>query len=122
MKARHSFVSNSSSSSFVIINWSSLSERKKRMIMDYKECVKATWIANSIPIESAEHDMTHIDFNAIKDDETRELAEKLDFGWIDNWYFSEAKDGCMDAMTYMDNFNLGKWLDYLGGVVYRYTE
>ena len=51
-----------------------------------------------------------------------ELAEKLDFGWIDEWYFSEEEDGCMDAMTCMDNFDLGKWMDYIGGVVYRQSD
>ena len=43
MKTRSSYVSNSSSSSYIIYNWASVSEEKKQMILDYQKYAVEEW-------------------------------------------------------------------------------
>lgn len=143
MKRRAGFVSNSSSSSFVVINWSQLDEAKKDMVLNYMKHVRETWEKNHLPI-SNEPD-AHIDMENVPnpfppddviDDIQRnvqwqkehendyrlyEIAQNLDFGWLDGgWRFRE-KDGVLDMTTSMDNFDMEKWMDYIGGIKYRWT-
>ena len=64
MKRRNGYVSNSSSSSFVVTNWSSLDDCRKDMIRNYRQCVKELWERNGLPL-SDEHGSLHIDFRAL---------------------------------------------------------
>ena len=123
MKIRQNYVSNSSSSSCVIDNWKSLSERKKKMILEYRTYVKATWVANGIPIRE-DSSGVEIDESAIEpDSELSSLRYKLDFGYVDNgWHFHESDDGGMTAFTIMDNFDLGMWLKHIKGVKWHYED
>ena len=36
------------------------------------------------------------------------------------WRFRE-KDGRLEMITDMDNFDMGKWMDYVGGIDYKWT-
>lgn len=145
MKKRHGYVSNSSSSSFVILNWSELDNEKKRMVLNYGEHVLEIWKQNGLPIKKECNDF-HIDFDALPkselsseyveshsveeiaqwfrehgNDESGGLVDRLDFGWVeDDWRFRE-KDGRLEMTTNMDNFDMEKWMDYVGGIDYKWT-
>ena len=147
MKSRFGYVSNSSSSSYVIINWSMLDESKKDMVLHYAEHVRRLWKKNGLPTRGlyGKND-EQIDSRALPDvvppddviDDIQKnvqwqhehendfrlvsLAERLDFGVLyENWRFREGEHGVLDMVSDMDNFDMEKWLDYIGGIDYRYT-
>lgn len=119
MKTRHSFVSNSSSSSFVISNWSALDDGKKDMVLNYAEHVRDEWRRNGLPI-SGSHGFDHIDLDAAKD-LPGDLARSLDFGWLDDGWSFREKDGRLEMVTMVDNFDMGKWLAHVGGISFEWT-
>ncbi|MBR4316804.1 MAG: hypothetical protein IKP65_07590 [Alphaproteobacteria bacterium] len=120
MKIRQSYVSNSSSSSFVVFNWFDLSEDKRDYIKNYDVNALALWRKKKIkydiepelsgfikdfPMNGEEYSYNH-DNN----------KEKYDFGWINNscrWYFDENKkrNVCVIECS-MDNFDMKRWLQY----------
>lgn len=146
MKRRFGYVSNSSSSSFVILNWSQLDEAKKSMVLNYRQCVRELWEKNHLPIKE-ECGSFFIDFKALPEHspsaefveshsaeeiskwmrehkdagELHELASKLDFGWVDDYWRFREKDGRLEMTTSMDNFDMGKWMDYIGGIECEWT-
>jgi hypothetical protein len=140
MKRRRGYVSNSSSSSFVILNWSELDNEKKEMVLNYGEHVLEVWKQNGIPIKK-EYNSLHIDFDALPNKLPNEYVEnhsigkiiqkfrehgndesdRLDFGWIDDYWRFREKDGRLEMTTCMDNFNMEKWMDYIGGIEYEWT-
>lgn len=87
MKIRNGFVSNSSSSSFVILK-DSLTDIQKDMIFDYKQYVKC--------------------FNTI-DEKNIELFEYYD---TDTWRIVDYEDFIFGE-TSMDNFSMQDFLDYI---------
>lgn len=145
MKRRRGYVSNSSSSSFVILNWSELDNGKKEMVLNYGEHALEVWKQNGLPIKKGFNEF-HIDSDALPkseltgeyvenhsveeiaqwfrehgDDESDELVDRLDFGWVeDGWRFRE-KDGRLEMTTNMDNFDMEKWMDYVGGIDYKWN-
>lgn len=146
VKTRYGYVSNSSSSSFIILNWNSLDDDKKDMILNYRNCVRELWEKNKLPL-SDEHGALHIDFRALPDcnpssefvethsveeiaqwlrehkdaDRINELANELDFGWTDDYWRFREKNGNLEMTTSMDNFDFEKWMDYIGGIEYKWT-
>lgn len=145
MKRRRGYVSNSSSSSFVILNWSELDNEKKGMVLNYGERVLETWKQNGLPIKK-EYNSFHIDFDALPkselsseyieshsigkiaqwfrehgNDESDGLVDRLDFGCIDDYWRFREKDGRLEMTTSMDNFDMEKWMDYVGGIEYEWT-
>ena len=120
MKKREGYVSNSSSSSFVIINWSKLDDLTKDKVLNYPKYVRALWTWNGIPTDESNGLPESVRFDGIEDEELRNLAHELDFGWIDegSWSMSESDD-VLDLFTTMDNFDMGKWLAYLKTVKFR---
>ena len=145
MKERNGYVSNSSSSSFVILNWGSLDDYKKDMVLNYAKHVRRIWDRNGIPVEQTRPDDAHIDNMAMRiplppddviddiqkniqwqkehEEEFRlsELAQELDFGWLDDYWRFREKDGVLEMTTSMDNFDMEKWMDYIGGIEYKDT-
>ena len=129
MRRRHGYVSNSSSSSFVILNWSELDNWKRGMVLNYGEHALEVWKQNGLSIRK-ECNGFCVDFDALpKGDifrehgngETDRHMDMLDFGLVDScWRFRE-KDGRLEMITDMDNFDMGKWMDYVGGIDYKWT-
>ena len=146
MKRRNGYVSNSSSSSFVVMNWSSLDDDKKDMILNYRQRVRELWEKNGLPIIT-EHNASYIDMRSLPEcnpsnefiethsveeiaqwlrehsDAARlhELANDLDFGWTDDYWRFRERNGNLEMTASMDNFDFEKWMDYIGGVEYRWT-
>lgn len=122
MKKRDGYVSNSSSSSCLILNWSSLSERKKEMIENYWEFVPLVWKSYNLPI-SEDGDCLNKDSIPDEDEDTWELADKLDFGYVDKGWSRLGKEGkTLRLWTSIDNFSMSKWLDFIGGIEYIQDE
>ena len=145
VKTRYGYVSNSSSSSYIILNWSSLDDHKKDMILNYTKHVRRLWDRHGIPVEQTNSNDAHIDMDAVRasfppddviDDiqkniqwhkeheeefKLSELAQDLDFGWLDDYWRFREKDGRLEMTTSMDNFDMEKWMDYVGGIEYEWT-
>lgn len=123
MKIRSCFVSNSSSSSFVIHNWFDLSEDTRSFIEDYDNNALSVWSKKNIAYKIDED--TH-GYN--KDypfygeeyyfdyDKNKEKDQKYDFGWLNNdcrWRFTENKvDNNCVVHCFMNNFDMNMWLKY----------
>lgn len=145
MKLKSNYVCNSSSSSFVILNWSELDNEKKGMVLNYGEHVLEVWNQNGLPVKKEYNDF-HIDFDALPksglsseyveshsveeiaqwfrehgNDESDGLVDRLDFGWVDDYWRFREKDGRLEMTTSMDNFDMEKWMDYVGGIEYEWT-
>ena len=133
MKTRSSYVSNSSSSSYIIYNWASVSEEKKQMILDYQKYAVEEWNRLGVSLVK-EHNAIHPEYRKSEDEPCGEpvdpngkidIDSEYDFGWVENdisWRFRETKeDGILDMATSMDNFDMEKWMDHIGGFKYRYT-
>lgn len=107
MKIRNSFVSNSSSSSFVILK-DSLSERQIDMILDYIRYVKNF-------IKKDEEKYVGVNFDESYDNPNREKRLKFRFEYYnsDPWNISEYEDFIFGE-TSMDNFDMQDYFYYLG--------
>ncbi len=106
MKKRINFVSNSSSSSCVIHNWSEISDEKKDMVLNPYPYVVGIWKrANCKFVCNDEFKTGHLE----------QQDNILDFGFLGDWWrnqYNEQKDE-MEFTTSMDNFDLFNWLDYI---------
>ena len=125
MKTRFGYVSNSSSSSYVILNWKSLDEDKKRMILEYYRYAYEAWKKAGVPIE---YNAVNTEITAREQewgDYDKQIDKSLWFGFIEaspSWNFREdEKDGVLDMWTSMENFEMDVWMDYVGGISYRHT-
>ncbi len=127
MKIRSNFVSNSSSSSFIIYNWAKIPDDKKQKILDYKKYVVSEWKqlgVKTVCNKSFIRPM-YSDFGQNASPDGICMGSKYDFGYIgdgSDWKFKERKEnGILEMATSMDNFAMDKWLDYIGGFDYRWT-
>ena len=128
MKTRISFVSNSSSSSFIIYNWSQIPEEKKQKILNYKKSVLEEWQKLGVKFkEDNSFGIRPIYSDFAKDASSDGICmdSQYDFGYVGgrfDWKFRERKEnGILEMTTMMDNFEMDKWMDYLGGFDYRWT-
>ena len=93
MKYRNGFVSNSSSSSFVILK-DSISNKQKDMIFNVEH-----WVDFFIMLDE-------------ENDNRDNLKEKFSYYDEDPWRIVEYEDFIFGE-TSMDNFNIGDFLDYI---------
>lgn len=103
MKIRNGYVSNSSSSSFIIYDWFDLSEEKRQFVKNYRENVLKLWKEKNVPVIEDGDGFFHVE------------TEQLDFGWIANneWFFEEyINENICTVWTVIDNFDMAKWLHY----------
>lgn len=108
MKLRLNYVSNSSSASYIIPNWSSLPEEKKNLIKDYDANALKVWQDHGLEFKTDGRILYLSLFG---------IDSPLDFGIIDDdirWHFKEQEDGSCILETIMQNFDMHAWLDYNG--------
>ena len=128
MKKRMSFVSNSSSSSFVVLNWSELSDEKRKMILEYQKFAINEWNRLGISIVDEENYGIHPVYRKSSDeydenDGKIDIDSEYDFGIIDDcvWKF-EIENGILKMSTCMDNFSMEAWMNHIGGIEYRWNR
>lgn len=130
MKIRSNYVSNSSSSSYVIYNWNNISDDKKQKILEYQVHAIEEWKKLGVKL-IVEKGWVHPDYRKgyseqdIDADGKIDIDSKYDFGWVEKdicWRFRENKEkGILEMTTSMDNFDMEAWMDYLGEINYCYT-
>jgi len=126
MKTRQGYVSNSSSSSFIIFKWSSYPIEIQQKVLFPKPYVFEVWKKENIAFEETDFGYC-IDWNKEKekDDYDEEKIEKLDFSYVENRGWMANEDPEIDTMTLstiMDNFDMEKWLQYVGIQKFKWTE
>ena len=111
MKIRSGFVSNSSSSSFVIRGWSKLTEEQRCAIEDYDLAVLSFSLKEGeklLPIDGSGYDKTVLEGRTVESER---------FGFINDscrhtFNYDKNKD-IMNVFAHMDNFDMGEWLVHL---------
>lgn len=122
MKSRISFVSNSSSSSFIVGKWDEIPDEKKEKVFYYFDNVLEVWREKGLPL-NFERNCWHLDFDKIPESDRKEILSEYDFGWLekDGWRMKEFPDHHLELVTTVDNFDMGKWLGFLG-IPYQQAE
>lgn len=100
MKTRNGFVSNSSSSSFVLLK-DSITDDQKDMILNCED-----WINTFIKLEEQEEDYFS------DDDFPGDLKDKFEYYESYPWRLIECDDYIFGETT-MDNFSMSDYLDYI---------
>ena len=125
MKTRAGYVSNSSSSSFIITNWSNLPEDKKDKILNYQKHALNEWNRLGVALVR-DQSYIHPDYNQYGENSADKIDvdSEYDFGYLDHagWLFKERpENGSLEMVTSMDNFNMEKWMDHIGGFDYKWA-
>jgi len=118
MKTRSGYVSNSSSSSFIVFNADKLSNETKEKIIHYDNACYNYCIEKGIPIvEDDRHDGYDLSILNGKQYYTEHgVCPELTYMNNDcRWYIRFNKNrNTIELCTYMDNFNMEDWLKILG--------
>jgi hypothetical protein len=128
MKARANYVSNSSSSSFIVFKWAEAPEEKRRMVLEYQKYAVEEWRKHGIRTV-VENGNIHPDYLSVGEEPTGDgrigYDSEYNFGWVQQspcWRFREDKElDILEMVTSMDNFNMEAWMNHIGGLKYRYT-
>jgi len=113
MKQRASLVSNSSSSSFVVYDWSLLDDPTRDKILNPYQYIIALWKSKG--------------YDFFCDDKTQDahLIDNVgcdeDFGYVGDWWPSKynVENDSIEFSTSMDNFDMIKWVKYIGGINFK---
>lgn len=118
MKIRSNYVSNSSSSSFIIHNWFDIPEDKRYYIECYDEGAFEIWHKKKLKYEKFKDDFVYcIEYPFYGEEyQLLEPNKKYNFGTLNNicrWRFEEDKEtNTCKVSCSMDNFNMETWLKY----------
>jgi len=118
MKKRIGYVSNSSSSSFVVLNLDRLTEDQIDCILHYDQKCYEWCITHNVELVIT--DKTGFDRNVCDGVEVETAADDPDdyFGILNDMCRFEItvnkEENCIDLFTIMDNFNMRNWLRTIG--------
>jgi len=110
MKLRSGFVSNSSSSSFVLAGWSHVPKDVQDRVLNPVDTVKASWKEAGFPVDQEgvlnKLDWAYLDSPVFFGGS----IEKKDLGM---WSLTVEKGDALVGRTTMDNFDYGEYLTWL---------
>ena len=109
MKFRLNYVSNSSSASYIIPDFSKLPHEKITALIEYDIGALKAWEEHGLKYEA---DGTGSIFLSLFG-----IGSPLDFGIVnayEKWFFKSEDNGACKVYTMLDNFNMAAWLEYNG--------
>lgn len=125
MKIRVSFVSNSSSSSYIIYNWFDLPEERRDFIKDYDINALNVWRNKGVKYVTYHDEYCYSDDYPFfgkeicfdyEDEDNKENKLKYNFGFLNNdcrHHFDEDEEDNVCYVTCsMNNFDMTKWLRF----------
>lgn len=111
MKSRNGFVSNSSSSSYIIRGWSKLTIEQQDAIKDYDNACIGWCLVDGI-------ELTPIGEGYSEDMIGGRQADAGIFGYVNNEcrheFLYDKENDEMEIYAYMENFEMEEWLKHIG--------
>lgn len=117
MKIRNGYVSNSSSSSFIVFGLNGLSKSLIDKIVNYDMAYYDYCVENNIPLHEttlAGRDKSFCDGVVVYNERDEGLPEASYINDFSRWTVKlNNKRNTIEISTDMDNFNMGQWLKIL---------